>query len=360
MTEPIPCAVLGASGYIGQEFVRQLADHPWFDLRALTASDRTADRRLADVWQLPEPVPPVWETRRIRAASPRELAAEGVRLVFSALPAEAARTVEPEFQRRGVAVFSNAAAHRRQPGVPLLVPEVNPGHLALVGRGRGSVAPLVTNPNCTATGLAVALAPVLPLLEPRTVHVATYQALSGAGLPGVPSLAAVDNVVPYIAGEEEKVAAELPWILGVRRGRHVRAHPVRVLAQCVRVPVRDGHLEAVTVEARRRPTGDALRSAWRGYDPLAPYDLPTAPRPPIVLRSEPDRPQPVRDRWTGAPPRSRGMAVVVGRVRWTPPYLRFILLSHNAVRGGAGGSILNAELAVREGYLARPGPGGGP
>ena len=357
MTARLPCAVLGASGYIGQHFVRLLADHPWFELDHVTASGRTVGHPLGDGWLLPDPVPAAFARRRVRPTSPAELARRGVRVVFSALPGEVAGDVETACRRRGLAVFSNASSHRRSPGVPLLVPEVNPGHLAVLGRRR-SVPPLVTNPNCTTTGLAVAMAPIRELLTPRTVHVATYQALSGAGVPGVPSLAAVDNVVPFIAGEEEKVAAELPWIFGRPRRTGVRPDPMRVLASCVRVPVRDGHLEAVTIEAARRPALADLVGAWSRFDPLASLDLPTAPHPPILLRTEPDRPQPIRDRWSGTPPAARGMAVVVGRVRWTPPYLRFFVLSHNAIRGGAGGSVLNAELAARQGYLGRDVPGG--
>ena len=356
MTDRLPCAILGASGYIGQHFVRLLSDHPWFDLAAVTASERKVGERLDSVWLLPEELAARPRTMVLQTNSPARLARTGIRAAFSALPSHIAGPVEGECRRRGIAVFSNAAAHRREPGVPLVVPEVNRVHLR-IARPRGPAsAPIVTNPNCTTTGLVLALKPVLSLLGPRNVYVATYQALSGAGFPGVASLSVVDNVVPFIAEEEEKVAAESRWILGEPSGTRVRPSAVSVFAQCVRVPVRDGHLEAVTVVARRRPTLRALLRAWETFDPLVHDGLPTAPHPPIELRSEVDRPQPLRDRWAGRPERARGMAAVIGRVRWDPPILRFFVLSHNAVRGGAGGSVLNAELAVRAGLIGSPRP----
>ena len=338
------CAVLGASGYIGQHFARILSDHPEFEVVALGAGERSRGQRLTDVWQLAEPPPPSLEEIRLRQWTPRELERARIGVVFSALPSGSAGETENELVRRGTWVFSNAADHRMDPGVPLLVPEVNGDHLGILGprpRGRGL---LVTNPNCSATGLVLALAPVFDLLRPVSVHVATYQSLSGAGYPGVPSLAIADNVVPYVRDEEEKLEHESARLLGRRQGH--RVVPVRVpfAAHCARVATREGHLEAVTVVASRRPTRATLERAWREFDPLHGQELPMAPHPPIELRSETDRPQPLRDRWAGQPARARGMAAVVGRVRWNPPFLRFFVLSHNAVRGGAGASVLNAEF----------------
>jgi aspartate-semialdehyde dehydrogenase len=347
----IPVAVLGASGYIGQHFVRLLADHPWFAPAILVAGDRSYGRTLEEVWHLAEAPPAELANRRLDRRSPAALARSGIRVVFSALPSGTAGPVESELARRGVSVFTNAADHRMDSDVPLLVPEVNSDHLALARRrprGRGL---LVANPNCSAAGLVVALAPLAPLLVPRAVHVTTYQSLSGAGYPGVPGLAIADNVVPYIAREEEKIAEESARILGARRSGRVVPWKVPVLAHCARVATREGHLEAVTIDATRRPPLASIRSAWAGYDPLAGRPLPTAPHPPIILRAESDRPQPLRDRWAGQPLRARGMAVTIGRVRWTPPYLRFFLLSHNAIRGAAGASILNAERAAVDGLL---------
>ena len=347
----LSCAILGASGYIGQHFARLLADHPEFEEPVLVAGPRSEGRRLADVWQLAEPPPAGLAERRLVRLSPARLVRSGLRVVFSALPSGTAGPVETEIVRRGVSVFSNASDHRMDPGVPLLVPEVNAAHLALTAsrpRGHGL---LVTNPNCSAAGLVVALAPVVPLLRPRAIHVTTYQALSGAGYPGVPSLAIADNVVPFIPEEEEKVERETARILGRIRSGRVAPLRVPLVAHCARVATREGHLEAVTIEATREPPGNEISAAWRSFDPLAGGRLPTAPHPPIELRREPDRPQPLRDRWAGSPARARGMAVSVGRLRWSPPFLRFFVLSHNAVRGGAGGSVLNAELALGRGHL---------
>ncbi len=352
----VPTAILGTSGYIGQHFARLLADHPEFAEPILGAGRTSTGRTLGDVWQLAEPPPPSLAERRLVALTPAELSRRGVKLVFSALPSGTAGRLEEAIVRRGISVFSNAADHRMDAGVPLLVPEVNGAHLALAARRARGRGLLVTNPNCSAAGLAVALAPVVPWLRPRAIHVTTYQSLSGAGYPGVPSLAIADNVVPYIPEEEEKLERETSRILGRLRDGRVAGLGVPVVAHCARVATREGHLEAVTLEATRRPTVAEIDGAWRSFDPLARDALPTAPHPPIELRRETDRPQPVRDRWAGSPSRARGMAVVVGRVRWTPPYLRFFVLSHNAVRGGAGGSVLNAELAARRGVLA-PGPG---
>lgn len=347
----LPVAILGASGYIGQHFARLLADHPDFEARRLVAGERSEGRRLEEVWQLEEAPPAALADMRFAPATPAELARAGVRVAFSALPSGTAGPVESELVRRGISVFSNAADHRLDPTVPLLVPEVNASHLGLLGRPRRSRGILVTNANCSTTGLVLPLAPLWAVTRPRSVHVATYQALSGAGYPGVPSLTITDNVVPYIREEEEKIERESARILGRLRGSRVREPAVPFLAHCARVATREGHLEAVTIEAERRPTRSEIEQAWTGFDPLHGLGLPTAPHPPIELRPQADRPQPLRDRWAGAPARARGMAAVVGRVRWEPPYLRFFVLSHNAVRGGAGGSVLNAELARARGFL---------
>ena len=351
----VPAAVLGASGYIGQHFARLLSGHPGFEARELVAGERSEGKRLEEVWQLAEPPPTDLAEVRLEAASPASLARAGVQIAFSALPSGTAGPVESELVRRGISVFSNAADHRLDPSVPLLVPEVNAEHLGLLHRRRSGRGILVTNANCSTTGLVLPVAPLVGLLRPRSVHVATYQALSGAGYPGVPSLTITDNVVPFIREEEEKIVRESQRILGTFRGARVHELQVPFLAHCARVATREGHLEAVTLEARRRPDLSEIERAWTEFDPLRDLGLPTAPHPPIELRPESDRPQPLRDRWAGAPARARGMAAVVGRVRWEPPYLRFFVLSHNAVRGGAGGSVLNAELAQARGYLVRAG-----
>jgi len=351
----IPTAILGASGYIGQHFVRLLHDHPHFAPPQLLGGERSRGQTLGDVWLLPEAPPPELESVRLRSETPARLARSGVGVVFSALPSGTAGPLESELVRRGVSVFSNASDHRLDPGVALLVPEVNGDHLALAATSRPGRGLLVTNPNCATTGLVLGLAPLLPLLRPRTVHVTTFQSISGAGYPGVPSLAISDNVIPFIREEEEKVERETARLLGRRRLRGVSAWTPRVVAHCARVATREGHLEAVTVEATAQPTRSALEGAWTRFDPLSGLDLPTAPHPPVELRTAVDRPQPLRDRWAGHPIRARGMAAVVGRIRWDPPFLRFFVLSHNAVRGGAGGSVLNAEYALARDALPRRG-----
>ena len=356
MSDPrLPVAILGASGYIGQHFARLLAEHPDFETCRLVAGERSEGRRLDEVWQLAEPPPAPLAETRLSPATPAQLVRAGIRVAFSALPSGTAGPVESELVRRGISVFSNAADHRLDPDVPLLVPEVNAPHLGLLGQRRSGRGILVTNANCSTTGLVLPLAPLVSVVRPRSVHVATYQALSGAGFPGVPSLTITDNVVPFIREEEEKIGRESARILGTYRSARVRELDVPFLAHCARVATREGHLEAVTVETQRRPTRHEIERAWTEFDPLRDLDLPTAPHPPIELRSQADRPQPLRDRWAGAPARARGMAAVVGRVRWEPPFLRFFVLSHNAVRGGAGGSVLNAELALARGYLSRGG-----
>lgn len=345
---PLRTAILGAPGYIGQHFARLLHDHPTFEDPILVGSPRMVGRRLEKVWALDEPVPSGLGRTRFESLTPRALAARRVTVAFSALPSGVAGTIESALAERGVAVFTNAADHRSDRGVPLLLPEVNPEELGRVVRRRRGTAPIVANPNCTATGLALAVAPVWDLLRPREVHVSTYQALSGAGLPGLAARRTGNTIVPFIPGEEEKVGRETTRLL---KSVGARSPSARFLVQAARVPVRDGHLEAVTLVARRRPTEHQLRAAWRSFDPLSGSGLPTAPHPPVLLASGPDRPQPLRDVWAGAPARARGMAAVVGRIRWEPPFLRFFVLSHNAVRGGAGGSVLNAELAHRRGFV---------
>jgi aspartate-semialdehyde dehydrogenase len=349
--ERIRCAILGASGYIGQHFARMLADHPSFEPVRFGASERSRGKSLSEVWQLAEAPPASLESERLGPVTPASLAREGLRLAFSALPSGTAGDFETECTRRGISVFTNAADHRMDPSVPLLVPEVNADHLELAPRTPGRRGVLIANSNCSAAGLVLGLAPILPALRPRAIHVTTYQSLSGAGYPGVPSLAITDNVVPYVPEEEEKVAREAARMLGRRRAGRVVPLAVPFLVHCARVATREGHLEAVTVEATERPSGAEIERAFREFDPLAGRVLATAPHPPVEVRGEVDRPQPLRDRWAGSPARARGMAVVVGRLRWEPPYLRYFLLSHNAVRGGAGASILNAELALETGRL---------
>lgn len=352
----IPVAVLGATGTVGQRFVGLLQDHPTFEIVALCSSERKVGGRLGDFWRLEEvPLDPDIGSMELLPVDPRALVRAGARAAFSALPSDVAADVEAESARAGVAIFSNASAHRMDPHVPLLVPEVNPDHVALVERQKtyADGGFLATNPNCSITGLALALKPLVDAFDIAQVHVATYQALSGAGYPGVPSLDIVANAVPFIEGEEEKMRREAKKILGTRSRDGVVPSPIDVWANCVRVPVREGHLEAVSIPLGEDVAPEDVAKALASFrgEPQR-RKLPTAPRAPILVRPEGNRPQPLLDANAGEPPRARGMAATVGRIRVAEGVLRFFVLSHNTIRGGAGGSVLNAELAQRRGYLA--------
>ncbi len=350
----LPVAVLGATGNIGQRFVSLLQDHPTFELAALCSSERKVGGRLVDHWRLEDvAVDPEIGKMELQPLDPKALTRQDVAAAFSALPADIATDLEADAARAGIRVFSNASSHRMSVDVPLLVPEVNPDHIALVERQAtykdGGF--LTTNPNCSITGLVLALKPLVDAFDFSEVHVATYQALSGAGYPGVPSLDIVGNVVPFIDNEEEKMRREAKKILGVWSNGVVPS-PLEVWSSCVRVAVREGHLEAVSIPLEGDVSPEDVSrvlSSFRGEPQRR--KLPTAPKQPILVRTERNRPQPLLDVMAGEPERARGMAVTVGRIRIVGRNLRFFVLSHNTLRGGAGGSVLNAELAHRRGYL---------
>ena len=339
--------IAGATGLVGQRLVARLSGHPWFRLTVLGASERSAGRRYGEAarWLLAEPLPAEAADRVVTGCAPSDFAECDV--VLSALDAATGRTVEPALAAAGLPVVSNSSALRLDPGVPLVVPEINAGHVDVLAHrpGPGFV---VTNPNCSVTGLAMALAPLHRAFGVKRVVVATMQAVSGAGLEGPRAIELLDNVIPYIAGEEEKIEIELAKILGGADERGFAPAPIGVAAHCHRVGTVDGHLEAVSVELERRPSvEEAIEVLSRFTGEIASLALPTAPRAPIVVRREPDRPQPRLDRDAGG-----GMTVVVGRVRPCPVLtLRLVVLSHNTVRGAAGGAILNAELLAARGLL---------
>ncbi len=350
----IPVAVLGATGNIGQRFVSLLQDHPTFEIAALASSERKIGGCLKDFWRLEDvPLASHVASMELQPLEVRVLRAHDIVAAFSALPGDVAGDVETDAAGAGVRVFSNASAHRMDADVPLLVPEVNPQHLSLVERQatfkEGGF--VVTNPNCSITGLALPLKPLADALDLTDVHVATYQALSGAGYPGVPSLDITANVVPFIEGEEEKMRREAKKILG-SMSDGILPSPIDVWANCARVAVRDGHLEAVSIPLKDDvPAGEIARllSSFRGEPQV--QELPTAPEQPVLVRPETNRPQPLLDLMAGEPARARGMAATVGRIRVVGRVVRFFVVSHNTIRGGAGGSLLNAELAHRRGYL---------
>ncbi|MCS7009905.1 MAG: aspartate-semialdehyde dehydrogenase [Anaerolineales bacterium] len=343
----IPVAILGATGMVGQRFVSLLAHHPWFEVVALAASERSEGKRYGETvhWLLPDPLPPKLAEMRILSPDPEQLAE--AKLVFSALPAEEARQIEPHFARAGKVVCSNASAFRMEPDIPLLMPEVNPDHIALIEiqrKNRGWQGAILTNPNCTSSGLTVALKALDTAFGVQRAFVVSLQALSGAGYPGVASLDILDNLIPYIPGEESKVETEPRKMLGqLSQGKVVEA-PLRLSAHTNRVPVLEGHTVCASVELEQPADVESAAAVLENYQaPSLARDLPSAPRPIILLRREPDRPQPRLDRMSG-----HGMTTVVGRLRPDPLFhLKFVVLSHNTLRGAAGGSIYNAELYAR-------------
>jgi len=349
---PYKVGILGATGMVGQRLVERLVRHPWFEISALCASERSTGRRYADAarWSLSSDPPPSAAALVLRACRPQELM--DCDLVVSGLDAAIALEVERDCAQAGFAVVSNSSAHRKDADVPLLVPEVNAAHLDLIALQKRSTGGgfIVTNPNCSVTGLALALAPLHRAYGVRRTIVATLQALSGAGLEGPRGIDLVDNVLPYIPGEEEKIQDELGKILGRTAGDGIEPAPVQVSAHCHRVGTLDGHLEAVSVELGRDASPEAAAEVLAGFTgDVHGLGLPSAPEHPIVVRSEPDRPQPRLDREAGG-----GMSVVVGRLRRCPVLtLRMVILSHNTVRGAAGATVLNAELLAARGLIPR-------
>ena len=346
-----PVAILGATGAVGQTFIRLLADHPWFVIAEVAASERSAGKPYRDATQwLEGTMPPSVAELVVKPCSPDEVLSP---IVFSALDSAAAGAVEPAFARAGRVVLSNAKNHRMDFDVPLVVPDVNADHLAIIAgqrAARGWTGALVTNANCAATVAAMALAPIHRAFGLTRVFVTTMQAISGAGYPGVPSLDILGNVIPFIADEEPKIEAELPKILGVvgPSGASITHATFGVSAQANRVPVEHGHTACLSIECERQPTPEQADAALRGWTgPEGVRGLPSAPEQPIVVADAPDRPQARRDVHAG-----RGMSVTVGRVRTDPLlHLRLVVLGHNTVVGAAGASILNAEWLASHGML---------
>jgi aspartate-semialdehyde dehydrogenase len=348
---PLKVAILGATGAVGQRFIELLASHPWFEVARLCASDRSAGRLYQEAcgWRLPSPLPDEMGLRRVEGMEP----VGGIDLAFSALSASVASEVELAWAQAGVPVFSNARNYRMDEDVPLLIPEINPDHLELVSkqkksRGFPESGFIVTNANCSTTVLAMALAPLERAFGVQKVSVVTLQAVSGAGYPGLPSLDILGNVIPFIAGEEEKMEAETRKILGRLRDGAVEPTSMTVSAQVNRVPVVDGHTESVSFELDRPAELNDIRKALQSFrgEPQE-RNLPSAPSHPLILLDGKDRPQPTLDLY-----RQKAMATIVGRLRPCPVLqFKMTLLGHNTVRGAAGGSILNAELALARGLL---------
>ena len=345
-----PVAVLGATGAVGQMFVRLLADHPWFELTELAASERSAGKKYGEVthWLEGAPAPASVQNRRVIACDPGVVSSP---IVFSALDAIVAGEVEAAFARAGKFVLSNAKNFRMEPDVPLVIPEVNGDHLALIEcqrKRRGWDGAIVTNANCSATVAAVALAPLHQKFGIKQLFLSTMQAVSGAGYPGVPSLDILGNVIPYIADEEPKLEREILKLLGTFEDGEIANAAFKVSAHTNRVPVEHGHTICMTIGFEDSPTPEAAietMKSWQGFPATA--GLPTKPKHPLVVSDAVDRPQPKRDVNAGD-----GMTVTVGRVRRDAILdLRMVALGHNTVRGAAGGSVLNAELLASTGGL---------
>ena len=359
MTHKIPVAVLGATGAVGQRFIQLLQNHPVFEIVALTASDRSEGKRYVDAvhWIIEGDVPAgVCDMVLLPTQAAIVGTRADIRAAFSALPNDSAQTAEPDFARAGVTIFSNASFYRMVNDVPLVITEVNAGHLQLLKyqrRARGWSGGIVCNTNCTVSGPAMSLRPLYDAFGVKRVFAVSMQAQSGAGYPGVASLDITDNVVPYIKGEEDKLEAEARKLLGTLRedAASIEDAPIALSAHCNRVPVIDGHMVTMSVELSSPASpADAVR-VLNDYRCADVEGLPMAPDQPVVVRTEVDRPQTRRDRMTG-----KGMSTVVGRVRPEPLFgecgVKFITLSHNTIRGAAGGSLLNAELAARWGLIA--------
>ncbi|MDY6864923.1 MAG: aspartate-semialdehyde dehydrogenase [Halobacteriota archaeon] len=345
----IKAGVLGATGMVGQRFIELLNDHPWFELSTLAASERSAGEEYGNVakWRLDTDIPEEIKGFEVVLPDPKYVDAD---IVFSALPSDIAREIEPKFAEAGFIVASNASAYRMAEDVPLLIPEVNADHLEMVDRqkkNRGWDGFIATNPNCTTIMMAITLKPLVAF-GIESVTVATMQAISGAGYSGVPSMAIVDNLLPFISGEEPKVETEPLKLLGKYDGTKVIEADFPISASCHRVAVIDGHTESIWVRMKDDPSVDEVKDVFSSFK--GPIESPTAPDVPIIVREESDRPQPKVDRGKG-----NGMSVSVGRVRKSrlEGQIMYIAVGHNTIRGAAGASVLNAELMVDKGYLSR-------
>jgi aspartate-semialdehyde dehydrogenase len=350
MSTKIPVGVLGATGAVGQKFVTLLEDHPWFELTELAASDRSAGKSYEDatVWRQYKPIP---ERLRDRTVKPCEPTLD-CRVVFSGLDSSVAGEIEEDFARNGYIVVSNSKNHRMAEDVPLLIPEINPEHLGLIKvqrERRPWSGAIVTNPNCSTIGLVMAIAPIHRAFGVKRVIVATMQALSGAGYPGHSAIDMLGNVIPFIGGgEEEKVETEPLKIMGALDGDRIHFAGCRISAHTNRVFVEDGHMECVSLELEKKAAPDEIAGLLARFSSL-PQELrlPSAPEHPVIVTTEKDRPQPRFDRDAG-----NGMSAVVGRIRECPVFdIRFVVLSHNTIRGAAGAAILNAELMKAKGFL---------
>lgn len=345
-TKKIKVSILGATGTVGQKFVQLLAEHPWFEIVALAASDRSVGKpyKKAVHWSMPTALPTHISEMMVVACNPN-LACD---VVFSGLDAAVAGDIESSFAKEGYTVISNASNHRMQPYVPLLIPEINPAHLALIKQQPYGKGAIVTNPNCSVIGISMALKPLIDKWGLEAVHAVTLQALSGAGYPGVPSMDILDNVIPFIGGEEAKVEKEPLKILGELQAQGIASYTMRLSAQCTRVAVADGHMACLSIKLKSQVEHQEIIEAWQTFRGEPQHlTLPTAPKQPLIYLEDDKYPQPKLHRHLEG-----GMAVSIGRLRRCPLFdWKFVILSHNTIRGAAGCAVLNAELMAQKGYI---------
>lgn len=346
-------AVLGATGAVGQSFVRLLADHPWFELAEVAASERSAGKSYAEAtrWIGGDAMPPDVARMTVMTCDPAQISSD---IVFSALDSSAAGPAEPAFARAGKTVLTNAKNHRMDPSVPLVIAEVNPSHLDIIAdqrRARGWAGAIVANGNCASIVAALPLAPIHEHFGITKVIAVTMQAVSGAGYPGVPTLDILGNVIPFISDEEPKIEVEIQKFLGTVNGGIIRSADFVVSAHANRVPVEHGHTICMSIALESPADVAEIKRAiadWRGADEAR--GLPSAPKWPLLLTDQPDQPQPRRQVDTG-----NGMTVVVGRVRRDPVFdVKLVAMGHNVIRGAAGASVLNAELMLHRGLFGDP------
>lgn len=349
MSKKIPVGILGATGTVGQKFIKLLENHPWFEVTEVAASERTSGKLYGDAasWKQVTPIPENIRNLEVRPCTP-DLKC---RIVFSGLDSGVAGPIEDDFAKAGYVVLSNSKNHRMDHDVPLVIPEVNPDHLGIIPvqqKNKGSKGYIITNANCTTMFLAMALGPIHKAFTLEKVFMVSMQAISGAGYPGVPSMDILGNVIPFISGEEEKVEIETRKILGTFNGKSIELAPFDISAQCNRVAVEDGHTESVSIKLAKKITAGDIAELLQGFSGLPQQlHLPSAPVHPFIVMDAPDRPQPRFD-----VNREQGMATLVGRIRPCSIFdFKLTLMGHNTVRGAAGASILNAELLKAQGFL---------
>lgn len=353
----IPVGILGATGMVGQQYLQLLENHPWFEVNFLTSSNQSAEKSYREAvsgrWHMSTPIPENIANKPVQRSDEITAAKQSCRFVFSAMSNEGALAYEELYAQNGIPVISNASHHRSSPDVPVLIPEVNPDHLQIIPiqqKNRSwDTGFIVVKPSCSLQSYMIPLSPLHRKYQIVRLLVTTMQAVSGAGYPGVSSVNIIDNIIPHIANEEEKLEWEPLKIWGHMGDNSLHtAKDIAISAHCNRVPVMDGHLTCVSVQFAKKPAREDILTLWNNFQGLPQQlQLPSAPPHPIIYREESDRPQPRRDRDAG-----KGMSVSVGRLRACPVFdYRFAALSHNTIRGAAGGGILNAELLVRQGFL---------